>query len=110
MNPMHLASVTTTMSFDWGAIFTALAPTIAIIVTWFLQRRAAHSAAEKIAAVTIQTASDLASVQKGDATEIKQSVGAVHSLVNGQREELVRRVSALEKENQRLKNRKKKNK
>jgi cobalamin biosynthesis protein CobD/CbiB len=104
--PLHFASITTTMSFDWGAIFTALAPTVTIIVTWYLQRKATHDAAAKVAAVTVQTTNDV----KNDASEIKQSVGAVHSLVNGQREELVRRVSALEKENQRLKNRKKKNK
>lgn len=106
MNPMNLASISTTMSFDWGTIFTALAPTITIIVTWYLQRRATHNAAEKVAATTVQTASEI----KSDASEIKQSVGAVHTLVNGQREKLEARVSALEKENQRLKNRKKKNK
>lgn len=81
------------MTVDMGAIVTALAPILAVIVTWVLQRRASHQAATE---------------QKVDATEIKQSVGAVHSLVNGQREELVRRVAKLEAENQRLKKPKKK--
>lgn len=85
---MFLSNVTTTMTFDWGVILGAVAPMLTIILTWILQRRAMHTAA---------------TVQKDDATELKQSVGAVHSLVNGQRTELVNRVAKLEAENLRLK-------
>lgn len=78
---LALASITTTMTFDWGAIVTALAPTIAIIVTWYYQRK----------------------THKVDTQEIKQSVGEVHTLVNGKNDALLAKVAALEAENRALK-------
>lgn len=89
---LMIASVSTTMTFDWAAIVTALAPVVTIIVTWYLQRRSTQHEANKVSAVTIATASKVA-----------ESVGAVHTLVNGKNDALLARVAELEAENRKLK-------
>jgi hypothetical protein len=104
MFTLFLASgITTTMTFDWGAIATAMAPVITIIVTWYLQRRSTRNEANRVAAITIATASKVAEIHKDDTASLQESVGAVHSLVNGKNAALVQRVAELEAENRTLK-------
>lgn len=82
-------SSTTSVSFDWGVIITALAPVSAIIITWLLQRRTTHDEATKLAEAHEKDKQEAIARQEQSKQEVLSGQESIKTAVNEQLMQLV---------------------
>lgn len=80
---------TTSVSFDWGVIITALAPVSAIIITWLLQRKTTHDEADKLAAAHEKDKQEAIARQEQSKQEVLSGQESIKEAVNSQLMQLV---------------------